>query len=42
MMTIKVALYPSIYPLKLIHADAHTHYRNHESGSLRKTVTHEE
>jgi len=42
MMTIKVASYPSVYPLRMIHANAHTHYHNHESGSLRWTVTDKE
>ena len=42
MTTIKVASYPSVYPLRLIHADVRMHYRNNESGSLRWTVTHEE
>jgi len=42
MMTIKVALYPSVYPFRLIHAGAHMHYHNCESGSLRWTVTHKE
>jgi len=42
MMTIKVASYPSVYPLTLIRADAHMHYCNHESGNLMRTVTHKE